>query len=140
MASAPPVRTPRAGTPGSNGHGSPATISLAPPGRRVRMPELVVGDLSFISLTKVVEPLARVLPPGGHLVLLVKPQFEAGRREVARGHGVITDPAVHERVRAEVADALVAAGCTVRGWCDSPVLGGDGNREFLVHATTGGAR
>jgi 23S rRNA (cytidine1920-2'-O)/16S rRNA (cytidine1409-2'-O)-methyltransferase len=104
------------------------------------VPELVVGDLSFISLTKVVEPLARVLPAGGHLVLLVKPQFEAGRREVARGHGVITDPAVHERVRAEVADALVAAGCTVRAWCDSPVLGGDGNREFLVHATTGGAR
>jgi 23S rRNA (cytidine1920-2'-O)/16S rRNA (cytidine1409-2'-O)-methyltransferase len=69
-------------------------------------------------------------------VLLVKPQFEAGRQEVARGHGVIVDPAIHERVQAEVAGALEAAGCTVRGWCDSPITGAEGNREFLVHATS----
>jgi 23S rRNA (cytidine1920-2'-O)/16S rRNA (cytidine1409-2'-O)-methyltransferase len=101
------------------------------------VPDLVVADLSFISLTKVVGVLASVLAPGGSLVLLVKPQFEAGRREVSRGHGVITDPAVHARVRDEVEAALVGAGCEVRAWCDSPISGGDGNREFLVHATIG---
>ena len=67
-------------------------------------------------------------------MLLVKPQFEAGRAEVSRGHGVITDPEIHARVRDEVADSLTAAGCAVIGWCDSPIAGGDGNREFLVHA------
>jgi 23S rRNA (cytidine1920-2'-O)/16S rRNA (cytidine1409-2'-O)-methyltransferase len=70
------------------------------------------------------------------MVLLVKPQFEAGRKEVDRGRGVITDPAIHERVKAEVNEALVAAGCDVVGWTDSPITGADGNREFLVCATT----
>jgi 23S rRNA (cytidine1920-2'-O)/16S rRNA (cytidine1409-2'-O)-methyltransferase len=56
--------------------------------------------------------------------------------EVARGHGVITDPAIHERVRSEVHDALEARGCAVIDWIDSPITGGDGNRELLVHATT----
>ena len=70
------------------------------------------------------------------MVLLVKPQFEAGRVEVARGRGVITDPAIHDRVQDEVGAALHAAGCAVIGWIDSPITGGDGNREFLVHAVT----
>ena len=70
------------------------------------------------------------------MVLLVKPQFEAGRAEVDRGRGVITDPAIHDRVRTRSTAALAAAGCTVVGWMDSPILGGDGNREFLVHAVT----
>lgn len=106
------------------------------PDRLPTVPGLVVGDLSFISLTKVIGVLAQVVAPGGDLVLLVKPQFEAGRREAAKVHGVIVDPAVHERVRREVQDALVDARCTVRGWCDSPITGADGNREFLVHATS----
>lgn len=97
---------------------------------------LVTADLSFISIVRVLDALISVAEPGGHLVLLVKPQFEAGRVEVARGHGVITDPAIHSRVREEVQGALVDRGCTVVGWCDSPITGGDGNREFLVHATT----
>ena len=70
------------------------------------------------------------------MVLLVKPQFEAGKVEVSRGHGVITDPEIHERVRTEVHSALEAQGCVVLGWMDSPITGGDGNREFLVHAIT----
>lgn len=97
--------------------------------------QLVTADLSFISITRVLAPLAGVCEPGGHLVLLVKPQFEAGRVEVAKGHGVITDPAIHDRVRGEVHAALEINGCTVHGWTDSPITGGDGNREFLVHAT-----
>ena len=97
--------------------------------------DLVTADLSFISLTRVVGSLVRVARSGADLVLLVKPQFEAGRREVSRGSGVITDPTVHERVCAEVQAALEEHGCAVRGWIVSPITGGDGNREFLVHAT-----
>lgn len=100
------------------------------------VPAMAVADLSFISLTKVIPVLAGVVAPGGRLVLLVKPQFEAGRAEVSKGQGVITDPVIHERVRGEIDAALRVAGCAVDGWCDSPIAGGDGNREFLVHAHT----
>ncbi|MCB0966731.1 MAG: TlyA family RNA methyltransferase [Ilumatobacter sp.] len=99
--------------------------------------DIVVGDLSFISLRLVIGPLASVCQPGAPMVLLVKPQFEAGKAEVSRGRGVITDPDVHDRVRAEVADAFVDAGCTVVDWTDSPITGADGNREFLIHARAG---
>jgi 23S rRNA (cytidine1920-2'-O)/16S rRNA (cytidine1409-2'-O)-methyltransferase len=104
------------------------------------VPQLAVGDLSFISLTKVIPVLAEVVAPGGRLVLLVKPQFEAGRAEVSRGHGVITDPVIHARVRDEVEVCLLESQCTVVGWCDSPIVGGDGNREFLVYAGVGPSR
>lgn len=96
--------------------------------------DLVVADLSFISLRLVIAPLASVCHPGAPMVLLVKPQFEAGRAEVSRGRGVVTDPVVWERVTAEVEEALVGAGCDVEGWTDSPITGADGNREFLVYA------
>jgi 23S rRNA (cytidine1920-2'-O)/16S rRNA (cytidine1409-2'-O)-methyltransferase len=100
--------------------------------------DLVVADLSFISLRLVIDPLRRMCQPGSSMVLLVKPQFEAGRSEASRGRGVISDPIVWQRVRGEVDDALVAAGCHVVAWTDSPVAGADGNREFLVHAVTPG--
>jgi 23S rRNA (cytidine1920-2'-O)/16S rRNA (cytidine1409-2'-O)-methyltransferase len=96
--------------------------------------DVLVGDLSFISLGLVAPALVGLCKPGATMVLLVKPQFEAGRVEVARGRGVITDPAIWSRVRTEVGDALEAAGCEVLGWTDSPISGADGNREFLVHA------
>jgi 23S rRNA (cytidine1920-2'-O)/16S rRNA (cytidine1409-2'-O)-methyltransferase len=98
--------------------------------------ELVVVDVSFISLRVVIPVLVTLCQPGSSMVLLVKPQFEAGRAEVARGRGVITDPAIHARVQDEVATALDAAGCGVVGWIDSPIRGGEGNRELLVHAVT----
>jgi 23S rRNA (cytidine1920-2'-O)/16S rRNA (cytidine1409-2'-O)-methyltransferase len=98
--------------------------------------DLVVGDLSFISLRLVIAPLMSVCKPGSAMVLLVKPQFEAGRAEVSRGRGVISDPAIWERVRAEIADALMEHGCEVVGWTESPITGADGNREFLIHART----
>jgi 23S rRNA (cytidine1920-2'-O)/16S rRNA (cytidine1409-2'-O)-methyltransferase len=97
--------------------------------------DMVVGDLSFISLRLVIGPLAAVCHPGAPMVLLVKPQFEAGKAEVDRGRGVVTDPAVWERVRGEIEVAITSAGCTVRGWTESPITGADGNREFLVWAT-----
>jgi 23S rRNA (cytidine1920-2'-O)/16S rRNA (cytidine1409-2'-O)-methyltransferase len=96
--------------------------------------DVVVADLSFISLSKVIPALARACRPGGRMILLVKPQFEAGRAEVSKGRGVITDPDIHVRVRGEVEECLVAAGTFVRGWTDSPITGADGNREFLVLA------
>jgi len=101
--------------------------------------DMAVGDLSFISLKLVIGPLAAVCHPGAPMVLLVKPQFEAGKAEVARGRGVVTDPDVWERVRSEIDDALAAAGCGVRGWADSPITGADGNHEFLVWADAAGA-
>jgi 23S rRNA (cytidine1920-2'-O)/16S rRNA (cytidine1409-2'-O)-methyltransferase len=107
------------------------------PGMLPETPTLTVADLSFISLTKVIPVLAQVSARGADPVLLVKPQFEAGRQEVARGKGVITDPAIHDRVTREVDAALVLADCIVRAWTASPITGADGNREFLVHAVTG---
>lgn len=98
--------------------------------------DLIVGDLSFISLRLVIAPLVSVCKPRKSMVLLVKPQFEAGRAEVSRGRGVITDPEVWARVQAEIEQAFVEAGCEVAGWTDSPITGADGNREFLVHART----
>lgn len=96
--------------------------------------DLVVVDVSFISLRTVLPALIGVLSPGGRLVALVKPQFEAGRIEVAKGRGVISDPVIHERVCAEVGDAIEEAGLEVRGWVTSPITGARGNREFLVYA------
>jgi 23S rRNA (cytidine1920-2'-O)/16S rRNA (cytidine1409-2'-O)-methyltransferase len=97
--------------------------------------DAVVTDLSFISLTRTLRPLVGVCRPGAPLVLLVKPQFEAGRQEVSKGRGVITDPALHARVRDEIDAALTEGGCTVNGWIDSPIVGAEGNREFLVYAS-----
>jgi 23S rRNA (cytidine1920-2'-O)/16S rRNA (cytidine1409-2'-O)-methyltransferase len=100
--------------------------------------DIAVGDLSFISLRLVIPPVVSVCQPGAPMVLLVKPQFEAGRVEVSRGRGVITDPAIWQRVQDEIGRILTSSGCEVAGWTDSPITGADGNREFLVHATTPG--
>lgn len=101
--------------------------------------DLVVGDLSFISLRLVIAPLVSVCQPGADMVLLVKPQFEAGRSEVSKGRGVISDPEVWERVRGEVTDAFESSGCAVIGWTESPITGADGNHEFLIHAVSPGS-
>jgi len=100
--------------------------------------DAVVADLSFISLTVVLPALLGVLRPGGDLIVLVKPQFEAGRAEVAKGRGVITDPEVHRRVRGAIDEALRNLHADVRGWITSPLRGADGNVEFLVHARAPG--
>ena len=95
--------------------------------------DLVVADLSFISLTVVAEPLVTAAGPGGQLVLLIKPQFEAGKADVSKGKGIITDPDLHERACADVAAALAKCGAQVIGQIESPIKGGQGNVEFLVH-------
>jgi 23S rRNA (cytidine1920-2'-O)/16S rRNA (cytidine1409-2'-O)-methyltransferase len=99
--------------------------------------DAVVADVSFISLTAVIPALVRLCKPGAPMVLLVKPQFEAGREVVSRGRGVVTDPAVHAEVVERIEDALRRSGCAIAGWVDSPILGAEGNRELLVHATVG---
>jgi 23S rRNA (cytidine1920-2'-O)/16S rRNA (cytidine1409-2'-O)-methyltransferase len=96
--------------------------------------ELVVADLSFISLVPVLPALLGLCRPQAPLVLLVKPQFEAGRAEVSRGRGVVRDPAVRADVQRRIDDALHAAGATIMGWMESPLRGADGNVELFVHA------
>ncbi|HEX3946455.1 MAG TPA: TlyA family RNA methyltransferase [Acidimicrobiales bacterium] len=103
--------------------------------------DLVTADLSFISLTVVAPILAGpVIRPGGQLVLLVKPQFEAGRAEVSRGKGIIRDPGIWADALRSVASSLGAAGAAIMGAMRSPVLGSAGNTEFLLHAVAGGGR
>jgi 23S rRNA (cytidine1920-2'-O)/16S rRNA (cytidine1409-2'-O)-methyltransferase len=94
--------------------------------------DVTVADLSFISLVTVAPALARCTRPDGHFVLLVKPQFEAGRARVGKG-GIVRDPAVHVAVLREVRDGLRTAGLHVVDVMVSPLHGADGNVEFLVH-------
>jgi 23S rRNA (cytidine1920-2'-O)/16S rRNA (cytidine1409-2'-O)-methyltransferase len=96
---------------------------------------LIVADLSFISLRTVAPALAGELAADeADLVLLVKPQFEAGRVEAARGRGVVRDPVVWRRVLDEVGAALTGQAAAMMDAMASPLLGADGNVEFLVHA------
>ena len=93
---------------------------------------LATVDVSFISLRLVLGPIATTFDPrGGDLIALVKPQFEAGRGETSEG--VVRDPAVHARVVREVTDAAVGLGLEPAGEIASPILGPEGNREFLLH-------
>lgn len=91
-----------------------------------------VADLSFISLLTVAPALARCSTPDAQMILLVKPQFEAGRARIGKG-GIVRDPAVHRAVLYEVATGLAGHGLPVRAAIVSPITGADGNREFLVH-------
>jgi 23S rRNA (cytidine1920-2'-O)/16S rRNA (cytidine1409-2'-O)-methyltransferase len=93
---------------------------------------LTVADLSFISLLTVAPALARCTGEPGEWVLLVKPQFEAGRGRIGKG-GIVREPAVHRAVLREVRDGLAAAGVLVTAVMASPLRGADGNVEFLVH-------
>jgi 23S rRNA (cytidine1920-2'-O)/16S rRNA (cytidine1409-2'-O)-methyltransferase len=95
--------------------------------------DLVVGDLSFISMTLVLPALVPLLKPAGDLLMLVKPQFELQPGQVGK-HGVVCDPALYSVVEKRVRDCCASLGLQVCGWYDSPITGGDGNREFFIHA------
>ena len=100
--------------------------------------DLVVADLSFISLSVVAPVLAGpVANPGAAMVVLVKPQFEAGRAEVSRGRGVVRHPDTWRRALETAASALGDAGAAIMGAMPSPLTGPAGNVEFLLHLTTG---
>ena len=90
-------------------------------------------DCSFISLKKILPPAVALLKPNGKIVALIKPQFEAGKAEVDKGRGVITDATVHNRVLDELKTFVAAQdGLTWQGVTESPLLGPAGNKEFLV--------
>jgi 23S rRNA (cytidine1920-2'-O)/16S rRNA (cytidine1409-2'-O)-methyltransferase len=97
--------------------------------------DLVTGDLSFISLTLVLPALAPLLAPGGHLLMLAKPQFELQPGQVGKG-GVVRDAALYPQVGQRLRTCCEGLGLQVAGWHDSPIAGGDGNREFFLHART----
>ncbi len=99
--------------------------------------DLVVGDLSFISLTMVLPALAALLTARGDLLLLVKPQFELQPGQVGKG-GIVRDPALYTQVETRLRQACDSLKLRVAGWHDSPITGGDGNREFFLHARHGG--
>lgn len=95
--------------------------------------DVAVMDCSFISVRKILPPAVALLRPGGKIVALIKPQFEAGKREVDRGAGVIRDPAIHDRVVRELNEFVAAQpGLIWRQVTESPLLGPAGNKEFLV--------
>ncbi len=96
-------------------------------------PSLAVADCSFISLRKILPTTIELLTPSAMIVALVKPQFEAGREEVARGEGVITDPLIHERVLQELAEFVNGLpNCQWQKVTPSPLRGPAGNTEFLA--------
>jgi len=96
--------------------------------------DLVVVDASFIGLGKLIPAIARCLVPGGELVALVKPQFEVGRDEAAKGRGVVRDPDVRKAAIAAAVAEVRAAGFTIVGTTDSTIEGPKGNLEAFVHA------
>jgi len=95
--------------------------------------DLVVADCSFISLEKILPAAVDLLRPGAKIVALVKPQFEAGKAEADKGAGVITDPAIHQRVLADLQNWVARHTPLVwLGHTESPLLGPAGNKEFLA--------
>lgn len=98
--------------------------------------DFLTGDLSFISLTLVLPAVVRLLKPDGHLLMLVKPQFELQPGQVGKG-GIVRDPVHFAFVEKRLRDTCTGLGLEVLGWLDSPIEGGDGNREFFIHAKKG---
>lgn len=109
-------------------HFAEPTMSVSP-----SPADIAVIDCSFISLKKILPPAVPLLKADGKIVALIKPQFEAGKAEVDKGRGVITDAAIHARVLAELEEFVAAqAGLCWRGVVESPLLGPAGNKEFLA--------
>jgi len=93
--------------------------------------DLVTVDVAFISATKILPAVGPLLSERGHIITLIKPQFEVGKGEVGKG-GIVKDPAQHRRVIAEVNSAAEGVGLQVSGLIESPIRGADGNVEFLA--------
>ena len=93
--------------------------------------DLIVGDVSFISMTLILPQLPALLANNGDLLLLIKPQFEVGPGNIGKG-GIVRDPALYRSVEAKFREKAQNLGLTVKAWLDSPITGGDGNREFFI--------
>lgn len=96
--------------------------------------DLAVMDVSFISQTLILPGLSELIKPGGHLVSLVKPQFEVGKAGIGKG-GIVRDKSLYPKVAEKISQVAKDAGLYVKSYTPSPITGGDGNREFLLHAT-----
>ncbi len=124
--------------------GSTAAAAVAVPGRlpafRGQSTEpvfgCIVGDVSFISLTLVLPALVPLLAPAGQMLMLVKPQFELQPGQVGKG-GIVRDAALYAEVEQRLRNCCADLGLQVLAWFDSPIDGGDGNREFFIHARRG---
>ena len=95
--------------------------------------DLLVGDVSFISLTLLLPAMVELLRSGGHALMLVKPQFELQPGQVGKG-GIVRDASWFTVVEKRLRDSCAELGLDVKSWFDSPIEGGDGNREFFIHA------
>lgn len=93
--------------------------------------DLIVGDVSFISMTLILPQLPALLAADGDILVLVKPQFEVGPENIGKG-GIVRDPALYGEVEGKLRKTAQNLGLTVRQWLDSPITGGDGNREFFI--------
>jgi 23S rRNA (cytidine1920-2'-O)/16S rRNA (cytidine1409-2'-O)-methyltransferase len=93
--------------------------------------DLIVIDVSFISVTKIIPVLRPLLKDGGRVIILIKPQFEVGKGEVGKG-GIVREAEKHQRVIEEVNTSASSFGLRVKGLIDSPITGAEGNREFLA--------
>ncbi|MDR7314095.1 TlyA family RNA methyltransferase [Brevibacillus nitrificans] len=102
------------------------------------MPDSASIDVSFISLRLILPVLHRFLKDGGEVVALVKPQFEAGKEKVGK-NGIVRDPETHEAVLTDIGEFARGLGFALKGLDFSPITGGEGNIEFVMHAAKGGA-
>lgn len=93
--------------------------------------DLIVGDVSFISMTLVLPQLPALLAADGDLLLLIKPQFEVGPHNIGKG-GIVRDPSLYREVEGHFLEIAKKLGLTAKAWLDSPITGGDGNREFFI--------
>ena len=96
--------------------------------------DLATLDLSFISLSKVLPAVKKLLKDSGFIIALIKPQFEAEKHEVGRG-GIIKDPLIHKKVVDKVVHAFEQEGFACQGVIESPITGTEGNKEFLGYFT-----
>ncbi len=94
--------------------------------------DLITLDLSFISILKVIQSVYNLLKDNGLLIVLIKPQFEAGREQVGRG-GIVSDPRIHTEVIKRVTEGIAKSDFKLIGYTDSPILGSSGNKEFLAY-------
>jgi 23S rRNA (cytidine1920-2'-O)/16S rRNA (cytidine1409-2'-O)-methyltransferase len=110
-------------------------IRTLDPARLSERPDFAVVDCSFISLKLVLPAIARLLAPHACLIALIKPQFEAARSDIKKG--IVRDPAIHQAIRKDIAAFAASQQWRVGGGMPSPILGGDGNREFFIEAERG---
>ena len=110
-------------------------IRTLDPARLREPPDFAVVDVSFISLKLVLLPAGKLLQPSAGLIALIKPQFEAARSDIKKG--IVRDPAIHQAICDDIAAFLTKQGWRVGGCMPSPILGGDGNREFFIGAERG---